>query len=101
MPDFLRLLFDPTAPLPSDWPVGAWGAFLLFLVPIGGGIPLGVIIGRDAGLSPLVMAGWYFVSDIVMAVTHEPMFWLMSWLASISPPIAKIRDFFRKASQRA
>jgi hypothetical protein len=101
MPDFLAPLIDPTAPLPALWPAGAWGAFLLFLIPIGGGIPLGVIMGRDAGLSPLVMAAMYFVSDIFMAVTHEPFFWLLSWLASISPPIAKIRDFFRKASNRA
>jgi hypothetical protein len=60
-----------------------------------------VIMGRDAGLSPLVMAGMYFVSDIFMAVTHEPFFWLMGWLANMVPLIGKIRDFFRKASNSA
>jgi hypothetical protein len=43
----------------------------------------------------------YFVSDIFMAVTHEPFFWLLGWLASVSPPIGKVRDFFRKASNQA
>jgi hypothetical protein len=99
--DFLAPLIDPTAPLPAIWPTGAWGAFLLFLIPIGGGIPLGVIMGRDAGLSPLTMAGMYFVSDIFMAVTHEPFFWLMGWLASVVPVLGKVRDFFRKASNSA
>jgi hypothetical protein len=96
--DFLAPLIDPTAPLPAIWPTGAWGAFLLFLIPIGGGIPLGVLMGRDAGLSPLVMAGMYFVSDIFMAVTHEPFFWLLGWLANLIPALGKVREFFRKAS---
>ena len=69
--DFLQPLIDPTAPLPAIWPTGAWGAFLLFLIPIGGGIPLGVLMARDAGVSPLVMALMYLVSDVFMAVTHS------------------------------
>jgi len=99
--DFLAPLIDPTAPLPAIWPTGAWGAFLLFLIPIGGGIPLGVIMGRDAGLSPLTMSGMYFVSDIFMAVTHEPFFWLLGWLANLVPVLGKVREFFRKASNQA
>jgi hypothetical protein len=98
--DFLLPLIDPTAPLPAYWPSGIWGAFLLFLVPIGGGIPLGVLIGRDAGATPLMLAGMYFVSDLVMAVTHEPIFWLLGWLAGVVPALGKVRDFFRKASSR-
>ncbi len=99
--DFLAPLLDPTGPLPTFWPTGMWGAFLLFLVPIGGGIPLGVLMGRDAGVSPLMLAGLYFVSDIFMAVTHEPMFWVMAWLARVFPPLGKVRDFFAKASHGA
>jgi hypothetical protein len=99
--DLLLPLIDPTAPLPASWPGGAWGAFLLFLVPIGGGIPLGVLMARDAGVTPLMMAVMYFVSDIFMAVTHEPFFWLMSWLAGVVPAFGKVRDFFAKASHQA
>lgn len=99
--DLLAPLLDPTAPLPAFWPTGIWGAFLLFLVPIGGGIPLGVLMGRDAGVSPLMLAGMYFVSDIFMAVTHEPLFWALAWLARLIPPLGKVRDFFARASHGA
>lgn len=99
--DFLLPLIDPTAPLPASWPTGGLGAFLLFLIPIGGGIPLGVLMGHEAGVPPWTLAGMYFVSDIVMAVTHEPMFWVLAWLAKIFPPLAKVRDFFHRASQGA
>ena len=99
--DFLLPLIDPTAPLPAYWPGGFWGAFLLFLVPIGGGIPLGVLMARDAGVSLPMMALMYFVSDIFMAVTHEPFFWLLGWLASVVPAVGKVRDFFARASSGA
>jgi hypothetical protein len=122
-PDFLQPLIDPTAPLPASWPAGFWGAFLLFLVPIGGGIPLGVLMARDAipamfspyveaivspsllplvmpVVTPLVMAAMYLVSDIVMAITHEPMFILLGWLAGIVPVLGKIRDFMVKSTSR-
>src|SRR5262249_8686034 len=63
MPDgFWRAVLDPNAPLPAGWPVGALGAFLLFCVPIGGGIPAGVLMARTAGVSPPVMAVLYFLS---------------------------------------
>src|SRR5215213_11260475 len=99
--DFLQPLLDPTAPLPAIWPTGFWGAFLLFCIPIGGGIPLGVLMARDAGVSPLTMALMYFVSDIFMAVTHEPMFMFFGWLASIVPALGKVRDFLAKSTGRA
>src|SRR4051812_24620061 len=121
--DFLQPLIDPTAPLPASWPGGFWGAFLLFLVPIGGGIPLGVLMARDAIpsmftpfveeflspalvpwvmpiLAPLVMSIMYLVSDVVMAVTHEPMFIFLGWLASIVPVLGKIRDFMVRSTGR-
>jgi hypothetical protein len=78
--ELLRLLWDPTAPLPGSWPVGALGAFLLFLVPIGGGIPLGVLIARDGGVSPIVTALLYMASDVVIAVFAEPWLAFLRWL---------------------
>ncbi|MCC7372748.1 MAG: hypothetical protein IT306_30330 [Chloroflexi bacterium] len=99
--DFLLPLIDPTAPLPASWPSGGLGAFLLFLVPIGGGIPLGVLMGHQAGLSASTLAAMYFVSDIVMAITHEPMFWLLAWLGRAVPAFGKVRDLFHRASQGA
>jgi hypothetical protein len=49
---------------------GALGAFLLFCVPIGGGMSAGVDGAR--GASPPVMAVLYFLSDVVLAFTFSP-----------------------------
>lgn len=76
----LRLLLDPTAPLPPSFPAGALGAFLLFLLPIGGGIPLGVILADRAGVPVPAIVGMYFVSDLAAAVTNEPVLALVRWI---------------------
>src|SRR5262249_5282589 len=99
--DFLQPLIDPTAPLPAGWPVGFWGAFLLFLVPIGGGIPLGVLMARAAGVSPIWMARMYWVPDSVRPVPHEPMFMFLGWLAKLVPVLGKVRDFLARSTGRA
>jgi len=75
--DLPRLLLDPSAPLPTTWPTGALGAFLLFLLPVGGGIPMGVLLARDAGVPAILTAALYLVSDVVLAFTAEPMLALL------------------------
>jgi len=77
---FTRAVFDPTAPLPTLWPAGALGVFLVFATQIGAGIPLGVLMARNAGIPPVAMAGLYLASDVVLAVTMEPMLALLRWL---------------------
>lgn len=94
--DFLRALIDPTAPLPHDWPGGILGIFLLFCMPIGGGIPLGVIMARNAGLSPLDTAGLYLGSDVVLALTTEPMLAGLRWLSQRVPLLARIGQVFAR-----
>ncbi len=88
--EFRRALLDPTAPLPSGWPVGALGAFLLFLVPVGGGIPAGVLIARAGGVSPPVMMALYFVSDVVLAFVFEPMLRLLVALGRWVPVLGRL-----------
>ena len=79
---FTRAVFDPTAPLPTLWPTGAVGVFLVFVTQIGAGIPLGVIMGRNAGLSPAVTAALYLASDVVLALVMEPMLALLRFLGT-------------------
>ena len=83
--DFVRALIDPTAPLPHGWPAGVLGIFLLFCVPVGGGIPLGVLMARDAGLPPALTLSLYFVSDLVLALTTEPSWHGRARCCSASP----------------
>jgi hypothetical protein len=99
--DLLRLLWDPTAPLPSSWPGGALGAFLLFLVPVGGGIPLGVLIARDGGVTPLVTALLYLASDVVLAVFTEPWLAFLRWLSRHVAFVGRIGAVLGRLSGRA
>jgi len=84
--DAVHALLDPAAPRPP----GAWGAFLLFLIPVGGGIPAGVLLARDSGVSPPVMAALYFLSDVVLAFAFEPFIRLLLALGRWMPPLARL-----------
>jgi hypothetical protein len=50
-----------------------WDIFLLFLIPIGGGIPAGVLLARSRGVEWPVMMILYFISDVTLACMFEPM----------------------------
>jgi hypothetical protein len=51
----------------------AWEVLLLFLVPVGGGIPAGVVLAKSRGLSWLVSSVLYFISDVILACVFEPI----------------------------
>jgi hypothetical protein len=98
--EIIRAALDPTAQLPAAWPTGALGAFLLFLFPIGGGIPLGVVIARDGGVSPLVTALLYLVSDLFAAVTNEPILLLLAFLGRRVPLFGWLGQRFKALTTR-
>jgi hypothetical protein len=54
--------------------------FLVFVTQIGAGIPLGVIMARNAGISPVVTGLLYLASDVVLALTMEPILGFLRWL---------------------
>ena len=100
-PDDLRhALLDPTAPIPAGWPAGAWGVLLLFLVPVGGGIPAGVLMARDRSIGWPTMMALYFVSDVVLAFTFEPMLLLLFALGRWVPPLGRVGQMVSAAIQR-
>jgi uncharacterized membrane protein len=47
--------------------------FLLFVIPIGGGIPAGVVLAKNRGLHWGIMLILYFFSDVVLACVFEPI----------------------------
>jgi len=95
-----RALLDPTAPIPQGWPAGAMGVLLLFLVPVGGGIPAGVLLARDRGLAWPVMMALYFVSDVVLACTFEPVLRLVLRAGRTFRPLGRVAAAIREAVRR-
>src|SRR5690349_18902011 len=69
----------------------AWDVLLLFLIPIGGGIPAGVVLANNHGLSWLVMCGLYFVSDVILACVFEPLMLLFLRQSERTPWLGKFR----------
>jgi len=53
----------------------------LFLLPVGGGIPAGVLLARANGLAWPIVTGLYLVSDVVLALVFEPVLRLLTALA--------------------
>jgi len=54
---------------------------LLFLLPVGGGIPAGVLLAHSRGLAWPLTAGLYFLSDVLLALAFEPILRLLAaWL---------------------
>jgi hypothetical protein len=100
--DFQRALLDPTAPIPSSWPEGWWGVLLLFLVPVGGGIPAGVLMAHTRGIGWPVMMALYFVSDVILACVFEPMLRGLIAIGRRLPPLGKVLRLLRaQALQQA
>ena len=99
--DFWRALLDPSAPIPAGWPAGAWGVLLLFLVPVGGGIPAGVLMARDRGLGPLATAWLYLVSDVILAFVFEPFLRFVVLVGRSVPVLGRVARRVREAMRRS
>ncbi len=50
-----------------------WDILLLFLIPIGGGIPGGVLLAKSRGVDWPIMMFLYLISDIILACAFEPV----------------------------
>jgi hypothetical protein len=73
---------------------------LLFLLPVGGGIPAGVLLARATGLAWPVTAGLYFVSDVILALAFEPILRLLVRAASKAPRLARFSLAMKAAMAR-
>ena len=75
--------------------------FLLFLLPVGGGIPAGVVLARVNGLPWPLTAGLYFVSDVVLALAFEPILRLLVATGRKVPLLARLGAAMRNAMVRS
>jgi hypothetical protein len=97
--DLQRALLDPTAPIPAGWPAGALGVLLLFLIPVGGGIPAGVLMAHARGIAWPVIMGLYLISDVILACLFEPLLRLLIAVGRMVPLIGRATRAVRAAVQ--
>jgi hypothetical protein len=73
----------------------------LFLIPIGGGIPAGVILAQAKGLAWPITALLYLFSDIVLAIAFEPVLRLISLICGKISSLARISAAMKAASDKS
>ena len=74
---------------------------MLFLIPVGGGIPAGVLLARTNGLAWPVTAGLYLIADILLALAFEPVLRLLAWVAGKVSFLARISARMKAAMARS
>jgi hypothetical protein len=74
---------------------------MLFLIPVGGGIPAGVLLAQTKGLAWPVTAGLYLVSDVLLALAFEPVLRLLAWLGGKVPFFARFSARMKAAMARS
>ena len=77
------------------------GVLKLFVIPVGGGIPAGVLLARDSGLAWPLTALLYLVSDILLACAFEPILRLLELLGSRIPFLARLGAAMKAATARS
>lgn len=74
---------------------------LLFLIPVGGGIPAGVLLAQAKGLRWETAAGLYLVSDVILALAFEPLLRGFVLLARRVPFLARFGAAMKEAMARS
>ena len=80
---------------------GMLNVLKLFIIPVGGGIPAGVLLARSEGLAWPITAGLYLVSDLLLAVAFEPILRLFGALAGKVPFLARLSRVLKTATARS
>ena len=86
---------SPVNPISS-----AWEVLMLFLIPVGGGIPGGVLLARNRGLAWPVMMILYSISDVILAFIFEPLMLGAIAAGKRSSFVARLGEAFRKSMQK-
>jgi len=73
----------------------------LFLLPVGGGIPAGVLLAQGKGVAWPITAALYLVSDIFLAIAFEPILQLLAWFAGKVPFLVPLSAALRAATARS
>lgn len=79
-----------------QWLSNAWAVLLLFIIPIGGGIPAGVVLAQARGFEWPTMMILYLISDIILALVFEPVMLLIVYWGRRSEAISRQISNFKK-----
>jgi hypothetical protein len=78
-----------------------WAVLMLFLIPIGGGIPAGVLLAKSRGISWPVMMILYAISDVILAFTFEPILKILIRYGKSRPSWARFHAAMKKSVDRS
>ncbi|MBJ6751857.1 hypothetical protein [Geomonas anaerohicana] len=73
----------------------------LFLIPVGGGIPAGVLLAKAKGLAWPVTTLLYLVSDVILAVAFEPLLRVIAFICGKIPFLRRVSAAIRAANARS
>ena len=73
----------------------------LFIIPVGGGIPAGVLLAQAKGLAWPVTTGLYLVSDIALALAFEPILRLISAVVVKIPFLTRFSAALKAVTARS
>ncbi|MGZ6480573.1 MAG: hypothetical protein ACXWQE_14780 [Bdellovibrionales bacterium] len=72
----------------------------LFLIPIGGGIPAGVLLARSRGIDWPMVSALYLISDVILACVFEPLILLFLRQAKRSPKMSRFAEAMKKSTSQ-
>ena len=73
----------------------------LFIIPVGGGIPAGVMLASAKGLAWPITTLLYLVSDIALAIAFEPILRLLTVLCARIPLLTRFSAAMKTVSARS
>jgi hypothetical protein len=77
-----------------------WEVFVLFSIPIGGGIPAGVVLAKSRGIDWTVMLVLYFISDVLLACLFEPFVLFMGFLGRRYRYVARFNEALKNYTNK-
>ncbi|GAM09444.1 hypothetical protein OR1_01723 [Geobacter sp. OR-1] len=73
----------------------------LFIIPVGGGIPAGVMLAQSKGLAWPITTLLYLVSDIILAFAFEPILRIIAFICGKVSFLARFSTALKAATARS
>ena len=84
----------------NHWVADAWKVLALFLIPIGGGIPSGILLAKNEGMNWLATTVLYFLSDLIQACIFEQMMHFAIRSGKKSPFFANFNAAMKQTAEK-